>query len=174
MKYFYKIVVLLISIVNIVYASEYLYILNDKCINDLYSKAIVFFKDSEITPLRDSRGIILRYILSTPPKEKKDLNIQTYKKIEDFLSKIENSAIIEVHIGDFSNSKKIKLKNWELTTVIANDIEAIITKPLGKIERERVNSVGYGEFLPVKNTPNNGGKSLNRVDIMILCNISGE
>ena len=57
---------------------------------------------------------------------------------------------------------------------MANKIEAIITKPKGVVSQDRINSIGYGEFLPAKNTSNNGGKNSNRIDIIILCNISGE
>ena len=96
------------------------------------------------------------------------------KKIEYFLAKIENPAIIEVHTGDFSEEKLLNIKKWEYSTIIANDIEAIITEPRGSIPQKRINSVGYGEFLPAKNTPNNGGNYLNRIDIIVLCNISGE
>ena len=90
------------------------------------------------------------------------------------MAKIENPAIIEVHIVDFPEEKISNLKKWEFSTVFANNIEAIITKPAGIIDQNKINSIGYGEFLPEKNTPNNGGKNTNRVDIIILCNISGE
>ena len=79
--------------------------------------------------------------------------------------------------ADLTEAEKEELNNlkkWEVSTVIANKIEAIITKPEGVIPQNRINSVGYGEFLPAKNTPNNGGNYLNRIDIIILCNISGE
>ena len=79
-----------------------------------------------------------------------------------------------MHVSNFPSDKVFDLKKWEISTMMANNIEAIITKPAGRVEQSRVNSIGYGEFLPVKNTPNNGGKFLNRVDIMILCNIGGE
>lgn len=57
---------------------------------------------------------------------------------------------------------------------MANNIEAIITKPFGTVEQNKINSIGYGEFLPAKNTSNNGGENSCRVDIIILCNIGGE
>ena len=151
-------------------AEEFLYILNDKCINDLYNLASSYFNRTEIEVIRDARGIILRIKIV-------DSNTDKYneiKKIEYFLAKIENPAIIEVHMGNFPKEELNNLKKWEVSTVIANKIEAIITKPEGVIPQNRINSVGYGEFLPAKNTPNNGGNYLNRIDIIILCNISGE
>ncbi len=151
-------------------AQEFLYILNDKCINQLYITAEEHFKHSTIKIIRDPRGLILR-------DDFQDKNEDFYtkiKNIENFLAKIENPAIIEVHTGDFPEGSLSNLKRWEFSTIIANDIEAFITKPKGSIPQKRINSVGYGEFLPAKNTPNNGGKYLNRIDIIVLCNISGE
>ena len=90
------------------------------------------------------------------------------------MAKIENPAIIEVHTSDFPSGEVVNLKKWEFSTIFANNIEAIITLPKGSINQNRINSIGYGEFLPQKNTSNNGGKNTNRVDIIILCNVSGE
>ncbi len=149
---------------------EYLYILNDKSINNLYQIAKDHFKNSTTIVIKDPRGLILR-------EDFQNLNKEIYtkmKNIENFLAKIENPAIIEVHMGNFSEENLLGLRKWEVSTIIANDIEAIITKPQGSIPQGRIISVGYGEFLPAKNTPNNGGKYMNRIDIIVLCNISGE
>lgn len=170
----FKILIICLLIPCEIFAAEYVYILNDKCINELFYKAEIYFQGTEIIPIRDSRGIILRLEIEDFMQEFYGLNINSYKKIENFLAKIENPAIIEVHTGDFPKEEGVSLKNWEVSTIMANNIEAIITKPAGTIEQSRINSIGYGEFLPAKNTPNNGGKSSNRVDIIILCNITGE
>ena len=174
MIHYFKILLLCFFIPCEIFAAEYVYILNDKCINDLYYSAKVYFQGTEITPIRDSRGIILRIEIEDFMQEFYNLNTSSYKNIEKFLAKIENPAIIEVHTGDFPNEEGLSLKKWEVSTIMANNIEAVITKPAGTIEQNRINSIGYGEFLPAKNTPNNGGKSSNRVDIIILCNINGE
>ena len=58
--------------------------------------------------------------------------------------------------------------------LVANNIESVMLEQSDRDFRNRINSIGYGEFLPSKNTSNNGGKYANRVDIIILCNISGE
>ena len=155
-------------------AAEFVYILNDKCIEDLFQNASTFFFNTGISTVKDSRGIILRYFFEDPIVEYYRPNIKKYRLIEDFLVKIENPAIIEVHINNFPSRNFANLKKWEFSTIMSNYIEDIITKPKGNIEQERINSIGYGEFLPAKNTSNNGGKILNRIDIIILCNISGE
>ena len=155
-------------------ANDYYYILNDKCINDLYNMSIEDFAGTGIESIKDSRGLMLRYVFEDLVKEYYNPDIKTYKLIEDFLAKIENPVIIEVHVKNLLDDKFISLKNWEISTIMANNIEVTITRPLGRVDQSRINSVGYGEFLPAKNTPNNGSKFLNRVDIIILCNISGE
>lgn len=156
---------------------EYLYILNDKCINELYEKAIIAIPSDEIYIIKDSRGIILRTYFQDLNKEFAKLTPKTIQKlnyIKNFLAKIENSAIIEVHTTANNDNSSGNLRNWEVSTVIANNIETIITKPYGELDQNRINSVGYGEFLPAENTPYNGGKDINRIDIIILCNVSGE
>ena len=156
------------------FSAEYVYILNDKCIKELYNKAEAHFYNSPVKTIKDSRGIILRYTIENFTQEYYSLNTPVYKKIEDFLAKIENPAIIEVHTGNYQLSDSFIHKNWELSTIMANNIEAIITKPFGTVEQNKINSIGYGEFLPAKNTSNNGGENSCRVDIIILCNIGGE
>ena len=174
MKKLLSLLLILLSIPCEIFASEYLYILNDKCIEDLYNKANIFFLNTEILPIKDARGIVLRCFFKDPIREYYDKNFLVYKQIEEFLAKIENPAIIEVHVNNFPTGDFVNLRKWEFSTMIANSIEDIITKPRGSLNQERINSIGYGEFLPVNNTSNNGGKNLNRIDIIILCNISGE
>ena len=141
MKTIIKIFVILLLLPCKTFAAEYLYILDDKCINDLFFEAENFFKDTEIRPIRDSRGLILRFEVINILDEYLDLSIESYKKIEYFLAKIENPAIIEVHIGNFPDGELGKLKKWEVSTIMANNIEAVITRPFGTIEQNRLNSI---------------------------------
>ena len=76
--------------------------------------------------------------------------------------------------ADLKQNKINGLKNWEISTVIANNAESIMLKSSANLDYARIKSVGFGEFIPEKNTPYNGGKYSNRIDIIILCNISGE
>lgn len=174
MKACIKLLIALILSTTTTFSTEYRYILNDYCIEKLYSGAYVFFKNTKIQVLKDSRGIILRYKFANSLDEFINPSFRIYKLIENFLAKIENPAIIEVHVKNIPDDKSTNLKKWEISTIIANDIEAFISKPLGEIEQNRVNSIGYGEFLPENNTPFNGSNNLNRVDIIILCNVIGE
>ena len=89
------------------------------------------------------------------------------------MAKFKNPVIIEVHTSKFPLETFENLKNWEISTIIANKIEAIMLER-GYISSSQIKSIGYGEFLPSKNTPNNGVKNSGRVDIIILCSISGE
>ncbi len=177
MKIFIKFLILLtIFYQNPCMANTYTYILNDKCINDLFAIAKKDFTNTDIKITKDPRGIILSFELEKNIDKtfKNDLIIKNIDTIEYFLAKIENPAIIEVHTEAYIDKKHSAIKNWEVATVIANKIESIILNIRGRVSNSRIHSVGYGEFMPAKNTSNNGGKYSNRVDIIILCNISGE
>ena len=180
MKFNLKLLILLVIITNLnnhTQGQNYLYILNDKNIQHAYIELTEFFENSEYTVIKDVRGVIIRFYTNDILKEYQNLSDNTLKKIfkiEYFLAKIKNPVIIEVHTENLPKNKIQNLKNWEISTVIAKQIESNLTLPKGKIEKERVDSVGYGEFMPSKNTPNNGGKNTGRVDIIVLYNIIGE
>jgi len=160
---------------NACFSEDTRFILHDRCINLLYKPAILYFKNSNIYVLRDSRGIIIRFEIKNPEKEYYNISYETsenIKKVVSFLAKIKNAVIIEVHTAK-TNAGWNNLKNWEIASVIAGNIESEV-RNTRKLSNMRIHSVGYGEFLPENNTPNNGGKHPNRVDIIILCNISGE
>ena len=170
------IIILTFLIPNVI-AEEYKYILHDNCIDELFLTAGKSLSTEDIEVLRIPQGIILRFGIKDILAEYKDITPEILKKIAKvayFLSKIKNLVIIEVHTGDFSSTGSKGLKNWEISTVIANKLEDKFFKSGEGLDRTRIISVGYGEFLPPKNTPYNGGKYINRVDIIILCNISGE
>lgn len=175
----YKIAIFLITLIfslNPVTSDDTKFILHDRCINLLYKPAASFFKDSEVNVIRDSRGIILRFELKNPKGEYYKLTESTKNlltKIEYFLAKNKNPVIIEVHTAQVLPEEFDNLKRWELSAVVAGKIEDYLRKDVNPF-KGNLHSVGYGEFLPENNTPNNGGKLLNRVDIIILCNISGE
>lgn len=176
MHRYINIFILLFFIVNLPAQSEDTkYILHDRCINLLYKPAVSYFSQTDISVYRDSRGIIIRFELKDPYLEYNGISAETQKRIEQvgkFLAKIKNAAIIEVHTAKISNGPN-KLKNWEVSAVIAGNIENALRNEINTAGNQ-VHSVGYGEFLPENNTPNNGGKLLNRVDIIILCNVNGE
>ena len=157
--------------------AEELYILDDNCIKELFYDAKRTIQNDDIEIDRDSRGIILRIYLNNPAQEYKELSSETKQKLSDikqFLAKIKNSAIIEVHTEKVEPFGEKELKNWEISSVIAGRVEAELLKDCNNIDISRIKTVGYGEFLPAKNTPYNGGNISNRIDIIILCNVTGE
>ena len=176
MHRFFLILISFLFFINISYANDYIYILSDVKLNDLYFDAKKHFDENEIQLSKDVRGVIVRFPLEDVLSEYQQLSYKTLQKIEKieyFLAKIKNPAIIEVHTSKKALDNFSNLKNWEISTVIANKIEAILLQ-YGRISQRKIKSIGYGEFLPSKNTPNNGVKNMGRVDIIILCSISGE
>lgn len=162
---------------SIVNAKDY----TNQCLNPLFISGTDFFKSTPIMVLHDPRGVVLRFELKNPIDEFQNITEETTQNIllvRNFLAKIKNPAIIEVHLEDFQNSANTKLKTWEISTVISNHIEALLLMSGDDIQPQQIKSVGYGEFLPsiflTKNTSYNGGKYLNRVDIIVLCNMNGE
>ena len=168
--------ILFICSINYAFCEDTKFILHDKCINILYRPAVVYFNNSGISVYRDSRGIILRFELEDVTEEYSNFSESTIKKlikIQDFLAKIKNPAIIEVHIANILSENHGNLKKWEISAVIAGNIGQVLNTTNIQTNRQ-IFAVGYGEFLPVNNTSNNGGKNFNRVDIIILCNVNGE
>ena len=154
-----------------------LHILHDNCINNLFELASNSINNPNIMIIRDSRGIIIRTAIENPVEEYDNLSTKTQNSLSEiqyFLAKIKNPAIIEVHAEKIQKRASKDLKNWEISTVIANNAESYLSKTGVKLGTDRIYSVGYGEFLPAKNTPYNGGNFSNRIDIIILCNIIGE
>lgn len=156
---------------------KYQHILNEPCLTSFQAKAIEYINDTNITIIKEAMGVTIRFRIENPMEEFYHLSSQTIdilKKIEYFLAKIKKPVIIEVHTEVFGLESKKGIKNWELSTVIANKVETFLIQNSSTITKENIKSIGYGEFMPVKNTPNNGGKYSNRIDIIIPCSISGE
>lgn len=146
-----------------------------KADENLYESAKSYFINSEFQVSNIPQGVILNFYLDENNIECDKINANKKSDIlyaVKFLAKIKNPVIIEVHTKQVFGIKSGDLKNWERSTLIANNIEKFVIE--SGIDTERVKSVGYGEFFPEKNTPNNGSKKQNRVDIIILYNISGE
>ena len=167
----------LVFFAEVVYADEFLYVLNEPCINELYTLADNFFRNTEISIEKDIQGLRLYFELKNPETEYENISTETGEKltlVSEFLAKIKNPAIIELHLGKFPQSTTKGIKIWEVSSVIANNAADFVAKKNQNLDRERILSVGFGEFYPIKNTPNNGGNFSNRIDIIILCNIIGD
>ena len=178
MKYFYVLLILILTF-NITalksFSMEFMYILNEENINSSYEKARETIIDTDIFLIKTPLGLIIRFEIEEPLREYEKLTPKTIKKlnkIENFLAKNKNPVIIEVHID--KKRMHYYFKNWEITTVISNKIADFLKGNKNIKYENSIFSIGYGEFLPSNNTSNNGGKINNRVDIIILCNISGE
>ena len=164
--------IILLSFSPFVFADEESFVLHDKCITNLFIPAKEYFAGTDICVLRDAHGIILRFKIENPEEEYKKLNCYTKDKllkIVHFLSEIKNTVIVRVHTGNFAKQTTKELKNWEISTIIANNIEQFLYNSSNNMDKNRVSSVGFGEFLPVVPPDNTGCDNQNRVDIIILC-----
>lgn len=174
---FLLIIIILSAFIPKIQSEEYLHILNDKNISNTYISAKTLIKSQKIVIQKEALGVNICFEIENPLNEYYNLSEETknnLKNIEKFLAKNKNPVIIEVHTDKNNLPRGINLKNWELSTVISNNIEHYILSEFKNTNKINLLSIGYGEFLPQKNTSNNGGKFVNRVDIMVLCSINGE
>lgn len=90
--------------------------------------------------------------------------------ISKVLNGIDNYIRVEGHTDNVAINTESFHSNWQLSSVRAsNVVEFLITQ--GNVNPERLSSVGYGEYRPIKTNNTEEGKSSNRrVDILILNN----
>jgi len=88
--------------------------------------------------------------------------------ISKILNGIDNYIRVEGHTDNVAINTEYFHSNWQLSSARAsNVVEFLITQ--GNVKPERLSSVGYGEYRPVKANTTEDGKSANRrVDILIL------
>jgi len=90
--------------------------------------------------------------------------------ISKILNEIDNYIRVEGHTDNVAINTDYFHSNWQLSSVRAsNVVEFLIAQ--GNVKPERLSSVGYGEYRPIKTNTTEEGKSSNRrVDILILNN----
>ncbi|WP_236894945.1 OmpA family protein [Clostridium beijerinckii] len=88
--------------------------------------------------------------------------------ISKILNDIDNYIHVEGHTDNIAINNDYFHSNWQLSAVrAANVVEFLISK--GNVNPERLSSVGYGEYRPVKNNNTEEARAANRrVDIVIL------
>ncbi|NOW89458.1 chemotaxis protein MotB [Clostridium beijerinckii] len=88
--------------------------------------------------------------------------------ISKILNGIDNYIRVEGHTDNVVINTDYFHSNWQLSAVRAsNVVEFLIYQ--GNVKPERLSSVGYGEYRPVKSNTTEEGKAANRrVDIVIL------
>lgn len=177
-KFFLSFLILINSFYAKVHSEDYHYILNENKFKRAYSQAINIINDEDIIISKSPLGIIISFEIKKPELNFYNLTPDTKNKlntIKNFLAKNKNAVIIEVRTDKNTFLKEESIKNWEISTIISNNIENYFLREMQFIQNENIFSIGYGEFSPLKNTSNNGGKLLNRVDIIVLLNdINGE
>ena len=90
------------------------------------------------------------------------------KSISKVLNGIDNYIRVEGHTDNVAINTDYFPSNWQLSSVrAANVVQFLINQ--GSVRADRLSSVGYGEYRPVKSNVTEEGKSSNRrVDIVIL------
>jgi len=88
--------------------------------------------------------------------------------ISKILNGIDNYIRVEGHTDNVVINTDYFHSNWQLSAARAsNVVEFLISQ--GNVKPERLSSVGYGEYRPVKSNATEEGKAANRrVDIVIL------
>ena len=92
------------------------------------------------------------------------------KSISKVLNGLDNYIRVEGHTDNVAINTDYFPSNWQLSSVrAANVVQFLITQ--GNVRADRLSSVGYGEYRPIKSNDTEDGKSSNRrVDILILNN----
>jgi len=90
------------------------------------------------------------------------------KSISKVLNGLDNYIRVEGHTDNVAINTDYFPSNWQLSSVrAANVVQFLITQ--GSVRADRLSSVGYGEYRPIKSNDTENGKSSNRrVDIVIL------
>ncbi|WP_459481860.1 flagellar motor protein MotB [Clostridium saccharoperbutylacetonicum] len=88
--------------------------------------------------------------------------------ISKVLNGIDNYIHVEGHTDNVAINTTYFHSNWQLSSVrAANVVEFLISQ--GNVKPERLSSIGYGEYRPVKSNSTEEGKAENRrVDIVII------
>lgn len=88
--------------------------------------------------------------------------------ISKVLNGIDNYIRVEGHTDNIAINTNYFHSNWQLSSVrAANVVEFLISQ--GNVDPNRLSSIGYGEYRPVKSNDTEEGRSANRrVDILIL------
>lgn len=88
--------------------------------------------------------------------------------ISKVLNGIDNYIRVEGHTDNVVINNEYFHSNWQLSSIrAANVVEFLITE--GNVDPNRLSSIGYGEYRPVKSNDSEEGRSENRrVDILIL------
>ncbi|HBH17908.1 MAG TPA: flagellar motor protein MotB [Cyanobacteria bacterium UBA9579] len=126
----------------------------------------------EISVSRETRGLIIRLkdtVLFDPGSDIIKDNAQvTLDKLAGILREIPNSIRIEGHTDSQPINTPRFPSNWELSTARAtNIIKYLINQH--NINPQKFSAVGYGEYMPLKESVLEDNQSINRrVDIVIL------
>lgn len=101
-----------------------------------------------------------------------DINIkpQAYELLDGIsavLNKFENRCVIESHTDEPVNPDSIYKENWEISLQRSNKIADYLVRT-GKVKKERIFPVGFGEIMPFKENVAEKPFSDSRIDFVII------
>lgn len=83
------------------------------------------------------------------------------------LSQFDNRCVVESHSDENIPDDTAYSSDWEITIMRANEVTAYIMK-CGKISRDRIFPLGFGEIMPFKENVSRSGFEDSRIDFVII------
>lgn len=126
---------------------------------------------SRIVYTRVPRGLIISVAEDVFfNKGKVELKPESYKILDIIaavLKNFDNKCVIESHTDEAVSDDDLYKADWELSLRRANRVADYLVK-YGKISKNRIFPVGFGEMMPFKENVSRSGFMDSRVDFVIL------
>ena len=154
MKYFIKIIIVLLFSINICFADE---------VENLFVENVHVPMLFTYVP----RGLIVsiddKYFFNSGSVKINDYGTKNLSDIANVINKLQNDIVVESHYADENLKDTLYKELWELSLAKANNITKYLMRCEG-VKAERIFSLGYGEIAPL--VENEG--FTNRVDFVVL------
>lgn len=139
-------------------------------IENLFRK-LMYDNQNNTAYTRVPRGLIVSIAESELfEKGKYKIKNSGYKIIDAIITVLNhfpNPCVVESHTDEKLSSVDGYQEDWEISVMRANEITDYIVKH-GKISRDRIFPLGFGEMMPFKENVSREGFMDNRVDFVII------
>lgn len=128
-------------------------------------------KDDVTTNIQD-KGLVITFnnsvLFSSADASIKPDAYSKLLSISKILNSLDNYIRVEGHTDNISINNDKYSSNWQLSSMRASNVVEFLVE-YGRISPDRLSSVGYGEYRPLKDNSTEYGRLLNRrVDILVL------